>query len=390
MDRHVRNAMDHLLWAEFRLDLRDGRDAVIKAAVRSAYAKRVPDAALDRIERGILEEASAPDEADAIRRRLVEDLISGECADVKGFSRKSAEGWVDRSIRNLSVLHAIYSAYGTDGSPCPEAGRYAASVRPMGEREAVEFLLSGYGPRDAQLGLGSGSRDVLRAAVDAAYHNAASRGSFVRDPGQKDASEKAREDASQLIQDAILGLCERPTVNFDEWHTRLCRNVRDGFSEIRDKNGKPAFTYGNAQKWVNVALRNLYVLSSVYEKYVPHSEFVQQIGQTILRMAPHLHTAVDTYTLLSAQDRGVAVPKKDEERSASKANRLPWSKWDDERTYMKFQRDLKKALGRQSRIEWETRAWIDANRETAREMNKRARAMVEERARQEGSEKAKK
>lgn len=382
MDIHLRNAMDRLLWARFGLDLRDDGDAVLRAAVDRAYNKRVPERALERVARGILEEAATPDEAATLRSRLVSDLVANECAGVKGFTEKSATGWLNRCVRNLSVLQRIYAAYGPNGSPCSDAGEYALSTCPMDERDAVGYLLEGMGSIGAPLRLDSPASDVLEAAINGAYKDAATRGSYVPNPEQRDESEAARQKAAREIARAVRRLCKNGAP-FDEWHAQLCRTVRGIFGSIERKGGGKAFTYGNAQKWVNVSMRNLYILAAVYERYAPEGDFSEKIGRRILALARELHVPVDSYTLACALDCGVRLPRKDPGRADSKTNRLPWSVWDDEKDYVAFQKSLARALKGESPMEWETRAWIDARRDAERN----ARALAARRARKEAEAK---
>lgn len=366
MDIHLQNALDHLLWARFGLDLRQGCDAVFQAAIDRAYNKRVPANAVRRIERGILEEACNPGEAQALREQLVRDLVHVECADVKGFTEKSAAAWLDRAIRNLSVLHAIYARFRPDGSPCADVGRYASSLCPVTEEDAVNFLLSTFSSPEVQVSLSSNDKEVLGAAVNRAYRDAATRGSYVPDPTQKEQSEKTRKRMVTVISGAVRKLVSGP-LPFDEWHAQLCRKVRSGFARIRHKKGGSAFTYGNAQKWVNVTMKDLYVLASVFAHYAPDGAFSRKIGRPLLEMANKLHAPVDSYILREADRLHVPLPRKDPTKPASKANRLPWSVWDDEQVYVRFQQDLADAVAPASRMEWEARAWIEANREVAAE-----------------------
>lgn len=375
MDIHLRNAINYLLWDNFGLDLRDDCDTVLNAAIDRAYNKRVPKDAVERMRQALEEMAANPQNREPIRASLIEDLVTNECQHIKQFSAKSATGWFERAVRNVSALHSVYSLYSEKGAVCPAVGEFAASECPMSDRAAVDFLLQ-------EFDFDSNAGQILRAAVNRAYRDAATRGSYVPDPTQKVEADAARERASTVIESAILELCSTHP-DYDDWHASLCRAVREKYQGIRRKGGGVAFTYGNAQKWVNVAMKNLYVLSAVFGAYAPNSSFYELIGKQIATITDRLHVPVDSYILTGAAKLNIQLPRKDAGKAESKTNRLPWSSWESELDYQRFQRDLAKAIGKESRIEWETRAWVDLNREAS----EREEALARKRAQKATSEK---
>lgn len=380
MDTHLRNAIDYLLWDNFSLDLRDDCDTVLNAAIDRAYNKRVPEEAIVRMRQALSEMADNPQDRDSVRESLIQDLVANECKNVKHFSNQSASGWIERTVRNVSALHRVYALYGDKGALCPVIGEFAASECPMSDRDAVDFLLQ-------EFDFDSDAAQVLRAAVNRAYRDAATRGSYVPDPSQKAKADAARERATATIELAVLDLCSNEP-DFDEWHGNLCRAVRSEYEGVRRKGGGVAFTYGNAQKWVNVTMKNLYMLSAVFGAYAPDSNFSKEIGKQIAAITDRLHVPVDSYILTGAAKLDIRLPRKDMGKAESKTNRLPWSNWESELDYQKFQRDLADAIGDESRIEWEARAWVDLNREAARRKDALARKRAQKAAASCGEPKA--
>lgn len=96
----------------------------------------------------------------------------------------------------------------------------------------------------------------------------------------------------------LMKLNIKTQVEFDDWHKKACDNLISCFHDV-------LFTYGQAQKWLNMTLKNLSMLnhSEVQEKY----EF--------------FHVPVDNILL------------KHEKYKLSKA----WSRINDYKEYMNFQ-----------------------------------------------------
>lgn len=134
---------------------------------------------------------------------------------------------------------------------------------------------------------------------------------------------------------------------FDCEHKRICEEIINTYSEISE------LTYGQAQKWLNMMLKYVFMTAenSVLKNY--------------------LHIPVDSYIMqaVGSDDTKLkhclkleCVPKKDGtvgkySESASK----PWSKWNYEE-YIAFQNCIRKAISERdhtSPIEWENAAWIE-------------------------------
>lgn len=172
-----------------------------------------------------------------------------------------------------------------------------------------------------------------------------------------------RGKVENYIKESIEKLVsEKP--DFDEWHDGVCNGIisltdEQGINEHLNKKGIE-FTYGLAQKWLNMTLK--YALIMKLDIKLPVKD---------------LHVPVDRYILRAASEEktteyglGILLPYKHISSESpvygkySDEKTKPWSKWGDEdedKVYKKFQEDIKKAIGEtkfSSPIEWEGPAWL--------------------------------
>ena len=148
-------------------------------------------------------------------------------------------------------------------------------------KNAVEFLLFNY------FGLtqedGNDLETVLDSAIRRAYFDATNQGAFNTLFAEavfpdREAVGELRErvkDMSEIIKDAVKTLYfSNNRADFDEWHKTLCTKLIVNYHEICSELNSPTFhtdpeafeffSYGNAQKWVNMTIKNLYVISGAY------------------------------------------------------------------------------------------------------------------------------
>lgn len=123
---------------------------------------------------------------------------------------------------------------------------------------------------------------------------------------------------------------------FDKWHEATCEILR---SIYRNKDAKRLFkpdhrfTYGHAQKWLNMTLKRLYVLEP--EKIRPIAEF--------------LHPPVDKVVIAEAKRSGVNPKDLGLDRT--------WSKWDGYNNYKKYQAKLRECIKERPLFRWEFGVW---------------------------------
>ena len=129
-----------------------------------------------------------------------------------------------------------------------------------------------------------------------------------------------------IIEKQINKIIDQPS--FDEWHSKLCEAVTD----------KKFYTFGQAQKWVNMTLKYLLVLD-----YEP-----------VLRLIQYLHVPIDKVVV------GKALEGEHPLFDGNPDEYLPWSKKikdGPKNNYYKFQDSLRKAIKGLHPIQWEFKAW---------------------------------
>lgn len=103
---------------------------------------------------------------------------------------------------------------------------------------------------------------------------------------------------------------------------------------------KVDFTYGHAQKWINMMLKYLAVFQH----------------PTVLKDYPYLHIPVDSIVYEEAEDptAGIAVPRPPEGKT--------WSKLSGEQ-YRTYQEQLRVAIADQAEditpLDWEAAVWVN-------------------------------
>lgn len=138
---------------------------------------------------------------------------------------------------------------------------------------------------------------------------------------------------------------------FDSEHNRICEEIIKIYSEISD------FTYGQAQKWLNMTLKYFLLIEEDSKKGFVLKEY--------------LHVPVDSYIMQAVGSDNPklkhclkleCVPKKDGTLGKySESNSKAWSKWEYE-DYDEFQKSIRTGVSKSdysSPIEWENVAWIE-------------------------------
>lgn len=141
-----------------------------------------------------------------------------------------------------------------------------------------------------------------------------------------------REKVTTIFKDEILILRTSEISNqneFDLWHKNLCNRIIETY---RDQEIK--LTYGQAQKWINMTIKYLYVLG--------YSSFENVFD--------YLHIPVDNYIFeIAMKQYGVIKPN------------VAWSKWDDyDCQYLKYQKAIKNKIKDISPLRWEFQNWVKA------------------------------
>lgn len=140
--------------------------------------------------------------------------------------------------------------------------------------------------------------------------------------------------------------------DFDEWHEVKCEEIINFMNNSIDKsntkilNKKEKFTIGQAQKWVNMTLKYLWLLNALPTGVKPE----------------YLHVPIDSYIIEIAYDN-----KNKFENALGLLEEKPkksWSKLSDYKKYFEIQEAIRKAIKTNATnetipIKWESLAWIE-------------------------------
>lgn len=211
----------------------------------------------------------------------------------------------------------------------------------------LEFLKYAY----FNITKGDDMNDILSKCAERAYLDLCRTIRFKTDDGNIKAQYKATicdmlVNEYDILANTVKNSDEKQNA-FDRKHKRICEEIIKTYSEISE------FTYGQAQKWLNMML-----------KYV-------QMTTEDFSLKSYLHIPVDSYIMQAVGSDNPklkyclkleCVPKKNGTVGKfSESNSKSWSKWDYEE-YIAFQNCIRKAISESdyaSPIEWENEAWIE-------------------------------
>lgn len=145
---------------------------------------------------------------------------------------------------------------------------------------------------------------------------------------------KLREKVNKIFEEMLKTLFSKKIKcqdDFDSWHRNVCNMIRQ---EYRDDS--VMLTYGQAQKWVNMTIKYLYVLgAAAFDDIIDF-----------------LHIPLDNYVFdVAEKSLGIKRPI------------LAWSKWDNyDSQYLQYQKDIREKVTGYSLFRWEFRHWLKAAR----------------------------
>lgn len=165
----------------------------------------------------------------------------------------------------------------------------------------------------------------------------------------KAASDAARKDSSEFLFSQIQKL-RAFADNYEEWHKDTCEEIRGKYSAVYFEKDTPFFTYGNAQKWVNMSMKYIWMLGFLPAE-VPE---------------PALHIPVDSYIIDALWDvsqsikfplkEGVSVERtRSYEKPSEKV--IGWSQWKSADYRDTFRNSIRNDA---FTLAWENNAWIEA------------------------------
>lgn len=220
---------------------------------------------------------------------------------------------------------------------------------------AINFLLYSY----FKITLDSTPDFIIKKSINRAYSDATNQKAFNALHKSEFNSNKLKSDGAGIIEEGIEEIIKQHS-DFDMVHDKMCKELVKIYSGVKDEDTKEhAFSYGNAQKWVNMTMKYLYVIGNVFLNAKPDHDFVKYAEKI---NAIKIHIPVDSYILKAFWededlDKNVLPDGKSEKKDGaySSDKMKAWSKWDS-KEYRNFWKHLsgKKACP----IEWEAPEWI--------------------------------
>lgn len=146
--------------------------------------------------------------------------------------------------------------------------------------------------------------------------------------------------------------------DFDDWHKAKCEEIKEkingNYETVNNSDEKileESFTIGQAQKWVNMTLKYLWLLDALPKNICEKD----------------LHIPIDSYIIEIAYDNknkfenALGLEEKPEES---------WSKLSKYEDYFKIQKAIRKAIKTNATnktipIKWESLAWIEVAKKQA-------------------------
>lgn len=135
-----------------------------------------------------------------------------------------------------------------------------------------------------------------------------------------------QEELKKLTPDKI-----KNQDDFDDWHKRFCDRIIKLYKSKMD-----IFTYGHAQKWINMTMKYLYLFEP----------------NRFDAIVEYLHVPIDNIVFDIAKEQLEII----------NVSKEAWSKWDDyEFVYLEYQNELREKIKEQkefsSPFEWEFKNW---------------------------------
>lgn len=137
-----------------------------------------------------------------------------------------------------------------------------------------------------------------------------------------------RKEIADILRERISGLLASSVSqnSYDHWHKAICDELVEYFSTL-----DIGFTYGHAQKWVNMTMKYLYILDEA----------------NFSNIFDFLHVPIDSIVIdLAKSMLDVAKPN------------FLWSKIPDYDTYFAYQTKLRENISDMSPMRWELKTWI--------------------------------
>lgn len=157
-----------------------------------------------------------------------------------------------------------------------------------------------------------------------------------RDGVAKTLRRSSHDRVQRLLTEATQSDQSWRVESFDGWHHCACLQIIDHFRE----GGYPTFYVGQAQKWINMAIKYALTLQPVGMLSVAHAASLRQVA----------HVPIDNFILDALKPLGV------------KPIAVAWSRIDHYDEYMAYQNQIRLRFQSSTALDVEFREWISEAR----------------------------
>lgn len=158
-----------------------------------------------------------------------------------------------------------------------------------------------------------------------------------------------RRNVTALIKTQVEAWLQIPPKDQDEFngqHQKLCEKIIVIYQGITDQMEKDqSLFFGQAQKWVNMTLKNLYVYSKSNETDMSFDEIL-----------PYLHIPLDNVIMDIASDKKKCYIDPSDQKYGVSKPQTAWSRMDASE-YQAYQKELKAKIGAPIPLLWELTHW---------------------------------
>ena len=243
-------------------------------------------------------------------------------------------------------------------------------------KNALEFCVFSY----FKISFDKDVSNLIDILVKKAYEDATMQNAFnaLIEKGNGNLRNKANEAGGKAIELVINWLklfSSKHDISYRDWHNQLCNEIGGFFNDVK-KNKVSLWSYGNSQKLVNMSVKYVVLLSSVFKELDKRNEAQEElckIGQFFTKNISNLDIPVDSFIIEALWEKDKHDPKATIPiKKRIKNNTVlgaysddkykPWSKW-SQTEYETFEKSLKDYVEKQTEFknafDWESHAWID-------------------------------
>ena len=167
-----------------------------------------------------------------------------------------------------------------------------------------------------------------------------------------DAKQRFKSDLIQSIKEKVTKLPEEK--GFREWHKALCDEIIKknpvvdglGISVLTD-----SLTYGQAQKWVNMTLKYMWLMGLIEDPNI-QKQLCVPIDNYILQQ---LHGKDVKPFVITKNGNQYRVKQENDETA------YPWSKFPDAGFYYGLDEEIKAIIGDKMPLAWENEVWLNSS-----------------------------